>query len=122
MEDITYVVEIPIEEDDETLNFTHVVVTQNGSEYIKNQIKSEIEKYLIKVKKIKNTLLYKIPYIFPNYFEKKIGKIDTIFHIGGYSFDIYNWLCEFENLNEIKVNVYTVEEWVEKKKNYCKKQ
>lgn len=121
MEDITYVVEIPIEEDDETLNFTHVVTTQNGSEYIKNQIKNEIEKYLLKVKKVKSSLLYKIPFIFPNYFDKEIDKIDTVFNIDGYTFDIYNWLCEFDDLNEIEINVYKLEEWVTIKNNYCKR-
>lgn len=120
MESTKYVIEIPTDENDACLNFTYIMESKYGAEYIKNQIKNKIDKYLSEKERIENSLKSKLSFILKNKLE--LEQLDSTFELDGYFFNISSWEDNLYSLKDIEIVVIPLEEWVTELHDYCKKE
>lgn len=121
MELIKYVIEIPTDVDEACLNFTYIMESKYGSEYIKNQLKNKINTYLEKKERIENSTKSKLFSIFKNN-KNEEDSLDSTFELDGYFFDISLWEDNFYSIEDIEITVTPLNEWITELHDYCKKE
>lgn len=116
----TYIIEIPLDDSNENYNYTYLIESDYGADFIKTSIKSFFEKYILEVAKKNNSS----PIGFISYLFKgepaTSAEVSDIFEIENYIFSILDFINDFDELMDFEV--YTLEEWIEIKKEYGKKE
>lgn len=111
----TYVIDIPIE-DYENESIILLIETKYGVEYIKNEIKKRVDKYLKDYEAvIDNNNPFKF---FGKSLEDKIDEIDFELNIDNQYFDVLDFLDN--DYEEKTFDIFTLEEWILIKKEYSK--
>lgn len=116
----TYIIEIPLDDSNANYNYTYLIESDYGSEFIKHSIKTFFEQYTADVEKQNSSS----PIGFLSYLFKSepvaSEEVSDIFEIENYIFTILDFIDDFDELMEFEV--YTLEEWIEIKKDYGKKE